>query len=213
MTKTKVVLVFLFILLSYGCKYEQKQNSEILSIDKVNKINNYLNTESKNTLGLAIAVIKDGTVVYKNYLGYENLNNKPVNKQTIFPLYSLSKLITSTAIFQLIEENKIRLDNNDFIKAMTKDKMWIPFDYKIPFYFENKKDKFLYGWQQYATNNEISYGFTGGLVTGYRKFIHQNMTIIILTNGLKDSPIRNKVINKIASIIDESLVDLTNESL
>ena len=107
---------------------------------------------------------------------------------------------------QFIEWTK-KFDNNEFIQPTTKNKMWTPFDYNEPFYFENKKDEFLNGWQQYSSNNEISYGFTGGLVTGYRKFVNQNMTIIVLTNGLKNTPIRNKVITKIAGIIDENLAE------
>ncbi|SDL43032.1 serine hydrolase domain-containing protein [Kriegella aquimaris] len=362
MIKTKALILFLFTLFNFGCKNENKENNKPLSIEKQNEINAYLETEVKNTLGLAIAVIKDGNVVYENYLGKENLNNKSVSKESIFPLYSLSKLITSTAVFQLIEENKIHLDDkiplyidnlptewksievkhllthssglpdydlmkgkvsesitminltqnklrfkkgerweynqtnfwfiskiiekvtkksfesfvietqfandtvlfssnfidsipnrsfkynfntssenwekvnldfgkransagglnltlnqfvawnkqfdaNEFIQPITKNKMWTPFEYDTPFYFEDEKDQFLYGWQQYSTNNEISYGFTGGLVTGYRKFINQNMTIIVLTNGLKNSPIRNKIINKIAGIVDEKLAE------
>lgn len=362
MRKIKSFVFCFFVLLIIGCKNEEKQTIEKLSIEKKGKIDTYLKSEIKNTLGLAVAVIKNDSVIYINYLGQENLNNKPVDQETIFPLYSLSKLITSTAIFQLVEENKIHLndkislyidnlpekwanieiknllshssglpdydlmkgqvsdsisfknliqnelhfkkgerweynqtnfwflskiiekvtkksfenfvienqfpddhvlfssnfvkpiphrsfkysynnssqkwdkislnfgrransagglnltlnqfikwdkkfDNNDFIQTITKDKMWTPFKYDTPFYFENEKDEFLYGWQQYSSNNEISYGFTGGLVTGYRKFVNQNMTIIVLTNGLKNSPIRNKIINKIAGIVDQNLIE------
>ena len=109
----------------------------------------------------------------------------------------------SLTLIQFVEWNK-NLDGNKFIQPATKKKMWTPFEYKVPFYFDAEKDEFLYGWQQYSTNNTISYGFTGGLVTGYRKFINQNMTIIVLTNGLKNTPIRNKIINKIADIIEEN---------
>ena len=101
----------------------------------------------------------------------------------------------------------IHFDENAFIRPDTKVKMWTPFKFTEPFYFEDVKDRFLYGWQQYSSNNEISFGFTGGLVTGYRKFVNQNLTIIFLSNGFKNSTIANKVINEIASIIDESLTD------
>jgi CubicO group peptidase (beta-lactamase class C family) len=362
MTITKSLILCLFLIFDIGCENENKGNPNELSTEKQNEITDYLKTEVKNTLGLAVAVIKDGNVIYENYLGKENLNDKSVNKETIFPLYSLSKLITATAVFQLIEEDKIHLndkisiyiddlpnewgnieiknllthssglpdydlmngkvsdsitmknlvqnklrfekgerweynqtnfwfltkiiekvtkksyedfvienqfssnnilfssnfidsvpnrsfkynfndisqtwekinydfgkransagglnltlnqfiewtlkfDNNDFIQHITKDKMWTPFEYKTPFYYENEEDEYLFGWQQYSTNNEISYGYTGGLVTGYRKFINQNMTIIVLTNGFKNSPIHNKIINEIAGIIDEKLVE------
>lgn len=356
----KTLLFCFLILINIGCKNEKKENSKSLSAEKEKRINDYLKIELNNTLGLAVAVIKDGNLVYENYIGKENLNNKPVCDKTIFPLYSLSKLITSTAVFQLIEKGKIHLDdkislyiddlptewrsieiknllthssglpdydimkgeisdsitiknltqnklrfkkgerweynqtnfwfltkiikkvtknsyedfviknqfpknnilfssnfiepisnrsfkynfnnnfqswekinfnfgnransagginltlkqfiewtkkfdNNEFIQPITKNKMWKHFEYKKPFYFESEKDKFLYGWQQYSSNHEVSYGFTGGLITGYRKFPNQNMTIIVLTNGFKNSTIHNKIISKIAGVIDERL--------
>lgn len=356
MNKIHLTMICLLAIIMVRCQYNERKKE--ISIEKQNEINAYLKTEVDNTLGLAIAIIKDGDMVYENYLGKEDLNNKLVAKESIFPLYSLSKLITSTAVFQLIEDHKInlndkismyidslpkewgeievknllthssglpdydvmageisdriimenliqkelrfkkgerweynqtnfwfitkiieqvtkrsyesfvvenqflsaailfssnftdsipnrsfkysfntdtqnweklnfdfgkransagginltlnqfvawsqRLDNNEFMKPATKRKMWTSFTYEIPFYFESEKDQFLYGWQQYATNQEVSYGFTGGMVTGYRTFIHQDITIILLTNGLKNSPIRNKVINKIASIMDD----------
>ena len=360
MKKIKPLIFCLLILSNIGCKNEQKQNVKLLPTEKEKQITDYLKSQLENTLGLAVAIIKDGNLVYENYLGRENVNGKSVNKKTIFPIYSISKLITSTAVFQLIEEGKINLDDkislyidnipkewenieiknllshssglpdydvlngkladsiafkkltekklrfekgerweynqtnfwllseiiekvnnksyeefviqnqfpkkeilfssnfidtipnrsfkynfniesqewekvaldfgdrtnaagginltlnqfvewtkmfdsNKIIQSATKNKMWTPFDYEEPFYFENKKDQFLYGWEQYSSNNEISYGFTGGLVTGYRKFINQNMTIIVLANGLKGSPIHNKIINKIAGIMDNNL--------
>lgn len=111
MNKTKSLILCLIILLSVGSKNKKEENSKELSLEKQTKITDYLKTEIKNTLGLAVAVIKDGNLVYENYLGKENLNDKSVDTKTIFPLYSLSKLITSTAISQLIEENKIHLDD------------------------------------------------------------------------------------------------------
>ena len=360
MITPKAFFFSLLIILSIACKNEHKPQEKKLSSKKEKQLTNYLNSELENTLGLAVAVIKDGELIYENYLGKENLSGKPVIKNTIFPLYSISKLITSTAIFQLIEENKLQLDdkislyldhlpkswqtikikhllshssglpdydvlsgkvsdsitfkkltekelrfekgerweynqtnfwflskiiekvthksyeefvkenqfqhnqllfssnfidpvknrsfkynfnpdtkqwekvsldfgdrtnaagginltlnqfvewtkdfdNNQLISPTTKEKMWTPFNYQQAFYFNNKKDEFLYGWEQYSSNNEISYGFTGGLVTGYRKFIHQDMTIIVFTNGLKEKPIHNKIISKIAGIVDSEL--------
>ncbi|SMG28920.1 CubicO group peptidase, beta-lactamase class C family [Marivirga sericea] len=362
MSKNKSLLICLIILFILGCKNEKKQNLIALSNEKQNEVNVYLKKQVQNTLGLAVAIVKEGQVIYENYLGKEDLNGKPVRKETIFPLYSLSKLITSTAVFQLVEQGKINLDdklslyidklpakwgdievknllthssglpdynlmqgevsdsktmkvliqnelrfktgerweynqtnywfltkiiekitgksyesyvienqfsnhnilfssnfidpipnrsfkytfNNDskkwekislnfgkransagginltlnefiewtqkfdknkLINPNTKIKLWTPFEYEKPFYYEDEQDRFLYGWQQYSSNNAVSYGYTGGLVTGYRKFIDQNMTIIVLSNGLKDNPIHNNIINKIAGIIDENLIE------
>ena len=357
-----LALSFLMQLNINGCNSGIQTRTHEISREKENRITEFLEAQAQNTLGLAIAVIKDGDLVYRNYIGKEDLTGKAVNEETIFPVYSLSKLITATAVFKLIEEDKLslddkigiylkdlpenwrdievkyllshssgipdydvmkgeisdsitlpklfgkklrftkgkrweynqtnfwlitkiiervtgqafenfvvqeqfagenilfssnftdtisnrsfkydynssaenweklalnfgkransagginltlsqfvnwtqRFDQNEIIKPDTKRKMWTPFQYEQEFYFEDKKDKFLYGWQQYSSNNEISYGYTGGLVTGYRKFINQNMTIIFLANGFKNSPIHNKVINEVAGIIDENLAE------
>lgn len=121
--KSKSLILCLFVLCNISCQNKNKEIANELSVEKQNKINHYLKTEVTNTLGLAVAVVKDGNVIYKNYLGKENLNDKSVNKETIFPLYSISKLITSTAIFQLIEEDKIHLDDkiSKYIDSLPKE--------------------------------------------------------------------------------------------
>lgn len=360
----KSLLLCSCLLFLLSCVDKRKEEAPSLSTEKKAQIDRYLKEEASNTLGMAVAVIKEGNLLYESYLGKENLEGKAVDQTTIFPVYSLSKLITATAIFQLIEENRLQLednlalyinnlpeewkgiqikhllthssglpdynlmqgnlsdsvawanvlqqalrfekgerweynqtnfwiltqiiekitaqsfeefvvnnqfsasttpilyssnfietlpnksfkysfeettqqwkkvalnfgkransagglhltlpqfvawsnsfDNNEFIQAATKAQLWTPFDYKEPFFFESKQDQFLFGWQQYSSNNTTSYGFTGGLVTGYRKFIRQNMTIIILTNGLKGAPMHNRLLEHIAGLIEEDLVE------
>lgn len=92
-------------------------------------------------------------------------------------------------------------DNGSFINEETKSLMWSRFDYA------NKKDKFLYGWGIYPINGKESYGFSGGGVSGFRKFIEKDITIILLTNGYKYYPVQDVIINHIGGIMDESLVD------
>lgn len=101
---------------------------------------------------------------------------------------------------ELIEWNE-KLDKNILLKKETKAIMWAQFDFK------NHKDKFLYGWGQYPVNNTVSYGFSGGNVTAFRKFINNDMTIIFLSNGYKYFDIQDQVINHIAGIVDKKLID------
>ncbi len=62
--------------------------------------------------GAAVAVLQNGEVRYQNYYGLSDLENKtPVTKNTLFKLHSLSKVFVSTAVFQLIEEDKLALDD------------------------------------------------------------------------------------------------------
>lgn len=94
-----------------------------------------------------------------------------------------------------------RLDKNLLLNSKTKNSMWQVFD------FVNKQDKFLHGWGIYETNKTESYGFSGGYLTGFRKFTKNDLTIIFLSNGFKNYHIEDQVINHIAGIVDEKLMD------
>jgi len=64
--------------------------------------------------GAVVAVVKDGQVVALKGYGYSNLEKKiPVDAEhTVFRLASVSKVFTATAVLQLVEEGKLRLDEN-----------------------------------------------------------------------------------------------------
>ena len=101
---------------------------------------------------------------------------------------------------RLIQWNK-DLDDNSLLSAETKSLMWEPFEFK------NGKDTFLYGWGQYPAGTEESYGFTGGGVSGFRKFTNNDVTIILLTNGFRYFPVHNTIINHLAGLADSDLTD------
>ena len=94
-----------------------------------------------------------------------------------------------------------RLDKKLLLNSKTKNAMWQLFD------FGNKQNKFLHGWGIYETNKIKSFGFSGGYLTVFRKFADNDLTIIFLSNGYKDFHIEDQVINHIAGIIDEKLID------
>jgi len=361
MKKINIIAFVLTIIVVSSCQNNAK--SKTMSSSKLleNEIKSYLKEQLKvhEIPGLAVAVVKNNEVIYKGYFGTENLeNNTPVNNQTMFPVYSISKLISATAVFQLIERGEISLDDtiskyienlpekwqnrtianlvthssglpdfslvegdvsdeevlsriskdsmhfekgnqweynqtnfwllskiiekvtaktfedfvitnqfsnsksnllfssnltkiiphrvyrydfndelgalkkrdfvggkrahacnglnisldelikwntkldaNVFLKPETKAKMWQPFE------FTNDKRTFLYGWDSYLTNSIKSYGFTGGMQTGFRKFIDQDITIIYLSNGHKYYPIHNTVVEHIAGIMEPKLIN------
>ena len=91
-----------------------------------------------------------------------------------------------------------RFDNNDFLKKETKNLMWTPFTYKKP-------RKFAYSWGMYPLNDRVSYGFTGGLVTGFRKIPKDKLDIIFLTNGFDRFFRVDDVIDYVAGIVDKDL--------
>lgn len=84
------------------------------------KIDNYIAEIQKQYKipGVALAVIKDGKVIHKNYYGLANIEMAvPVSDKTLFPLFSTTKIMSVVAVYQLIEQNKLSLDNNiaDFL--------------------------------------------------------------------------------------------------
>ena len=63
--------------------------------------------------GAAIAVIKDGAVVYKRGYGSANLEyNVPITAQTVFHVASVSKQFTAFAITLLAHQGKLSLDDD-----------------------------------------------------------------------------------------------------
>ena len=104
----------------------------------------------------------------------------------------------------------INLNNNVFLNSETKKSMWKPFD------FNNKKDRFAYGWDITKVNNHDSYGFSGGNVSAYRNFPDSNLSVIVLSNGYRYAPVQDQIINHIAGLVDKNLVDeylLAEESI
>ena len=70
-------------------------------------------SEKNKAMG-SLAISKKGTVIYSNAFGYASINgaNKiPATTQTKYRIGSITKMFTAVIIFQLIEENKLSLDN------------------------------------------------------------------------------------------------------
>ena len=63
--------------------------------------------------GLSAAVVRQGTVVSTPVAGVADLNrNKPVTPDTVFTWASVSKIVTATALMQLFDRGKFRLDDD-----------------------------------------------------------------------------------------------------
>ncbi|WP_461444887.1 serine hydrolase domain-containing protein [Maribacter sp.] len=349
--KTKSVGILISLLLIVGsCTGKRNGN---LTIEKKNSLDEYVRSamEIHHIPGLAVAVVKDGNVIYENYLGNATLEEEsPVDDKTIFRVFSTTKLITATGIFQLVEKGKIsledkiskhfdslpeaweqvrvkhllthssglpdlryprhlsnaevmqelfndkmdfqtgnqfrynqtnywllariiekttglsfdayvlknqfaaskegvlfssdsreeihnratryyydasknefrkdtinvgkrgrpgnglnislnefvawnrRLNNGELIREKTKLQMWAPFQ------FANGEDEFLHGWGSYTFSGKTSYGFTGGNLSAFRKFVADDLTIIVLSNGYKH-PGYDIIVNDLSKLI------------
>ena len=73
---------------------------------------NYI--ESQRYSGVLTGIFRKGELVHASPIGLRDIENrKPVQRDTIFRIYSMSKPITSVALMSLYEEGKIQLD--DFV--------------------------------------------------------------------------------------------------
>lgn len=67
-----------------------------------------------NAVGLSVAVVKNGDIIYSNSFGLKNIeNNVPLKNNDLFRIASISKSFSATSIMQLVEAGKVSL-NDDF---------------------------------------------------------------------------------------------------
>lgn len=135
-----------------------------------------------------------------NYYQYDHEVNK-FKKKTEF---SGNKNLPLAGMNLTLEEYigwNDRLDKNLLVSERTKKLMWTPFAF-------SKTDRhFLHGWDVYEVNGHDSFGFSGGGVSGFRKFLEKDLSIIVLTTGYRHYSVQDIIIDHIAGIVDPSLKD------
>lgn len=102
----KSVLATLFLSLSF-LGYSQ-------TAEQVKDIDNYIKKVIRiNEIpGMAVGIVKNNKITFQKYYGTETLeSDKKVDGNTMFRIYSTTKLMTNIGLFQLIEQGKISLDD------------------------------------------------------------------------------------------------------
>ncbi|WP_264523091.1 hypothetical protein [Flavobacterium sp. N502536] len=133
--------------------------------------------------------------------GYVNTTNgNPVLKRNWnFPEYEYGAAALNLTLDSFIEWNR-KFDDSELISEQTKRQLLTPFQYEV------KRD-FTYGLDLIKFNGEVSYGFSGGVSTAFRKFTNKKLTIILLANGMFIPTNQlngiNEVVNNIARIAAE----------
>lgn len=68
------------------------------------------NAERYGVVGQSVLILKNHKPVYRGVQGFANQElNVEVNKDHLFPSYSVAKLFTSVLIMQLVEQGKVEL--------------------------------------------------------------------------------------------------------
>jgi D-alanyl-D-alanine carboxypeptidase len=105
--KSAIMIAILAIIVSACGTVEEKAEK---------KINQFM--EKSGTLGLAVAVVKDGQVVYTGSFGQRTPDDEtPLKDGDIFRIASISKSFTTTTLMKLVEEGKVSLD--DEVSSLT----------------------------------------------------------------------------------------------
>lgn len=98
----------LFILLAFSTVSLAQNNQEAIKL--AHSMGEAL-YKTAHLPGLSIAVMKDGKVVYAGGFGYADIEKRvPVTTATQFRTASVGKVITSTAIGKLVQDNKLDLN-------------------------------------------------------------------------------------------------------
>ncbi len=86
----------------------------------IQKIDSFVSHIENNNRGIgSVSIFKDGKEVYYRNFGQSKLQNIQYNAETKYQIGSITKTITATLIFKLIESNKLSL-NDKLSKFYTK---------------------------------------------------------------------------------------------
>ncbi|MCV9926125.1 beta-lactamase family protein [Flavobacterium sp. LS1R49] len=110
----------------YELNFQKTSPKAITPNEKVDEL--LTRYDNINAPGVAVAVVKDGTIVYKKGFGSSNLEyNIPITPTSIFSIASVSKQFTAFSILLLEKEGKLSLDDDvrKYIPELTD------FGYKI----------------------------------------------------------------------------------
>ena len=118
----KVLLPLLALLIVCSCKEEPKGKApekviiknKIITTTAKARIDSVLNAfvQSGNIAGASALIFENGEEVYYNAFGYADIAlEKPMQRNTIVQIYSMTKPITGTALMTLFEQGKFKLDD------------------------------------------------------------------------------------------------------
>lgn len=104
----KPCLLIIFIVLFGNALFGQTNDA---GIDK--QIDNLFSAYNQATPGVAVAVVKDGKIIFKKGYGTANLEyDTPITPKTVFQIASVSKQFTAFSIYLLEKQGKISLEDD-----------------------------------------------------------------------------------------------------
>jgi len=115
MFKTKWILLLIFSVLSLSVVSSSYEANQVgVSKERLDKIASVLeeNIKAGRFPGFITAVARKGKVVHFETQGYSDVEKQiPLQKDSLFRIYSMSKPVTGVALMILLEEGKVRLND------------------------------------------------------------------------------------------------------
>ncbi|HET9487008.1 MAG TPA: serine hydrolase, partial [Chryseosolibacter sp.] len=114
---TSLYLLLLISLCGYNCRAPSNVNKVLSNTTgvstKENRVDALFTGWTSSTPGAAIAVIKDGSIIYKKGYGVANLEyDIPATPVTVFHIASVSKQFTVFSVLLLEKDGKLSLDDD-----------------------------------------------------------------------------------------------------
>jgi len=79
--------------------------------------------------GIAVEALKEGTIVQQEYLGYADIENEiPIQANTIYRIFSMSKPVTTVALMTLYDQGMFGLDDrvSEYIPLFAETPVYTP---------------------------------------------------------------------------------------
>jgi len=106
MTRVALILLGLYLLVAGTTSSAQREVT-----DKVDRV--FAEWSTTSSPGCALAVVKDGHIIYEHGYGMANLElGVAITPQSVFDIGSVSKQITAMAILLLAQDHKLSLDDD-----------------------------------------------------------------------------------------------------
>ena len=152
--------IFFFNVFCHQESFAQTESNKEIR-DKFQGFIDVIESEKNKQQGFALAILYKGKVIYKTTAGHQKGNKKPITDKTLFPLASVSKAVSATAIALMVENGKLNLD----------EKFKIPY-IKSPINLSNILSHTT-GYQ-FSGNRQIEQGMTRSALLNTLKTQKQN---------------------------------------
>jgi D-alanyl-D-alanine carboxypeptidase len=110
-----IIVLGIVLYLSQFFLFSPKPTTQAIDVKTVNDLDNYLSALVAEGLppAMDVTVLKQGQPVFSKAYGIANgLTGEKVTKNHVYHFWSMTKSFTAVAIFQLIEQGKISLDES-----------------------------------------------------------------------------------------------------